>query len=142
MYATLPPKRQVLRSQRSDASFVSMRAVSAGEVLPRVIKSVSDLKLENDPVIPESFLEGDDLTDVVFQVEGRKLHFYKFPLISCSPVFKHMLTHLSEQGGHQEIPLPGKKYHDLAFFFMQMHPEYSVIPITGKISILIGSKCW
>ena len=95
----------------------------------------SDLKLQNKHEIPESFLKGDDLTDVVFRVDGEKLHFYKFPLISCSPVFRRMLTLPPLQGGLHEIPLPGKKYNDVAFLFTQMHPEYSVTPITGKTGI-------
>nr|KAG5712572.1 hypothetical protein BaRGS_011546 [Batillaria attramentaria] len=55
----------------------------------------------------------DDMTDVIFVVEDRKLYFNKTILMMCSPVFKSMFTSRFKEKEAKEIPLPDKKYEDV-----------------------------
>ena len=88
-------------------------------------------------VKPGPFETAESTTDIVFVVEGRKLHFNKAVLSMCSPVFQRMFTADFREKEAKEIPLPGKEYWNMVEFFQQIHPVYaSVTPITGTANLL------
>ncbi|KAK7505032.1 hypothetical protein BaRGS_00003602 [Batillaria attramentaria] len=80
--------------------------------------------------VPVLFATPDDMTDVIFVVEDRKLYFNKTILMMCSPVFKSMFTSSFKEKEAKEIPLPDKKYGDVVVFFEQIHPMFTQQPIT------------
>lgn len=75
----------------------------------------------------------DDMTDVTFLVEKKRLHFNKTILALCSPVFMKMFFSDFKEKKDAQIPLPDKKYSDIVTFLEQMHPCYSIKPISDDV---------
>lgn len=63
--------------------------------------------------------------DIVFIVQGKKLHFNKSVLSLCSPVFQVMFNGDFAEKKADRIPLPGKRYEDMVEFFKHIHPVYA-----------------
>ncbi|KAL8608193.1 hypothetical protein ACOMHN_016648 [Nucella lapillus] len=81
--------------------------------------------------VPACLREGDHSTDLVFTVEGQRLHFSKAVLTMCSPVFQSLLTPDFVQLHSEGIPLEGKTYRAVVFFLTQLHPVLSAVtPMT------------
>ncbi|KAL8608194.1 hypothetical protein ACOMHN_016649 [Nucella lapillus] len=88
--------------------------------------------------VPACLREGDHSTDLVFTVEGQRLHFSKAVLTMCSPVFQSLLTPDFVQRHSEGIPLKGKTYRAVAFFLTQLHPVFSpVTPMTDDLLLEI-----
>lgn len=62
-------------------------------------------------------------SDVVFIVEGRKLHVNKATLRMVSPVFEAMFRGAFDEATAKEIPLPEKCYGEMVEFFRCIHPQ-------------------
>ncbi|XP_076454992.1 uncharacterized protein LOC143289766 isoform X2 [Babylonia areolata] len=85
---------------------------------------------DTECTIPKVFREGDHSTDIVFTVQGQRIHFSKALLTMCSPVFRALLTPEYLRQNVEGIPLPGMKYSEVAFFLQLLHPVYSSTPLT------------
>ena len=82
------------------------------------------------------FSEPNDKTDIVFVVEGQKLHYYKSLLCISSDVFDKMLEGDFSERNAKEIELPGKRYEDIVQLFKILHPtEACSCKITGTSQI-------
>ena len=83
--------------------------------------------------VSQQLREGDKTTDVVFNVEGKKLYFSKALLECCSPVLSKMATPECLQQHPDGIPLEGKKYTTMEIVFQMMHPVGTLtVPLTGR----------
>ena len=67
----------------------------------------------------------DDLSDITFLVEEKKIHFNKTILSAISPVFNRMFNSDFVEKNLSEIPLPGKSYRDIVVLFNHVHPSYT-----------------
>jgi hypothetical protein len=64
----------------------------------------------------------DETSDVILEVEGRQLHANRAVLAHFSPVFQRMFYADFKEKEQKVVPLPGKKYDDMAAFFNVLYP--------------------
>jgi hypothetical protein len=79
-----------------------------------------------DEVISCILDEGREATppaDVILEVEGKQLHANRAVLAHYSPVFARMFYSDFKEKDEKVIPLPGKKYEDMALFFNVLWPS-------------------
>ena len=88
----------------------------------------------------ECFSEPDDFSDIIFDVENKKIHFNKSWLAMQSPVFKAMLYGHYKEKDAKDIALPNKKYKEMITFFKMMHPDYTDLILTGKCDFLLHNR--
>jgi hypothetical protein len=73
------------------------------------------------------------MSDIIFVVQKKRIHFNKTILSLCSPVFRAMFSAEFKEKEAKEIPLPGKKYDEILELFKQIHPAYGpMTSVTGK----------
>ena len=84
------------------------------------------------------FLEPTDMTDIVFVVEDKKIHYTKNLLCFTSPVFSAMLNSDFAEKNMSEIPLPGKNYDDMVLLFRLLHPAHTFfVKLKGRMCSVI-----
>jgi len=70
---------------------------------------------------PPHFTEPWKFSDVVLVVQGQKLHVHRSTLAIWSPVFDTMFTSDFKEKNSVEIPLPGKKVHEIKLLLQIMY---------------------
>ncbi|KAL3890966.1 hypothetical protein ACJMK2_003232 [Sinanodonta woodiana] len=75
-------------------------------------------EIELDP-IPALF-QKSELTDIILIVEGKELHFAKYPLIAGSTVFANMIKDSKDKS---RLVLHDVPFYDMIMFLECLHPE-------------------
>ncbi|KAL3890960.1 hypothetical protein ACJMK2_003229 [Sinanodonta woodiana] len=85
-----------------------------------VVKSEYLISQEIEPDPIPALFQKSELTDITLIVEGKELHFAKYPLMAGSTVFANMIKDSEDKSRLVLLDVP---YKDMIMFLFCLHPE-------------------
>ena len=100
-------------------------------------------KRELDQASKQDYSASWHFSDVVLNVEGQKFHVHRSTLSMWSPVFETMFTSEFKEKTSPEIPLPGKRVHEIqALLDLLYSRKGQVQQVTGMWSYVHPGVGW